>query len=591
MKREIIFTLAIASSLLAPALLKSHQAVRTEAAAASFYKKMEYENIAGYEQAGQDYTVKLSGSAARYDNNFKSIRNFVAHYYTGEYACSPYNEETRTVYINDKAVERTVNLTGGYITSDENGKSTFTFEAPYSTRAELRVRVSSNVNKTNYSIDTLNLTTVLSASVNGNSIAIPETAIVEGRVDASADLQNVTGAAKYGLTKESQVTAEGNLDGRYMTQIFKTVSLGTVVLNKGTNTITFTTKVKAASGQYDYIELIGKEDTVTLNNTTSIECENMATNAVKIGTDENGNQYDACQYGAFHKEAYLGYEAPYKASNDGFIHMFDEGKYMEWGFASDEFYKADLVLTGATNKGINTSNYSASDLYLATAIKLYVNDKLVSIDSTLKFAGKAAGEADPQNRNYNAQSNGTSLSGRYLYLLWDSVTLNNIEIIQGINTIKLVANSGSESGHWDKIALTPRSTDTVNKKAFEFAGNFSTLVTCDPTGNTAPSVDKWNEVADIYSNLEEEVKTKISSATGRADGDDLEVMVATYDYIIAKYGSSKYVNFMNRSVISLASPFLGNINIENNAFVTVICIIGLLSITAIGYIVLRKKHI
>ena len=121
MKREIIFTLAIASSLLAPALLKSHQAVRTEATAESFYKKMEYENIAGYEQAGQDYTVKLSGSAARYDNNFKSIRNFVAHYYTGEYACSPYNEETRTVYINDIPVERTVNLTGGYITSDENG--------------------------------------------------------------------------------------------------------------------------------------------------------------------------------------------------------------------------------------------------------------------------------------------------------------------------------------------------------------------------------------------------------------------------------------------------------------------------------------
>ena len=66
MKREIIFTLAIASSLLAPALLKSHQAVRTEAAAESFYKKMECENIAGYEPAEQDYTVTLSGKAARY---------------------------------------------------------------------------------------------------------------------------------------------------------------------------------------------------------------------------------------------------------------------------------------------------------------------------------------------------------------------------------------------------------------------------------------------------------------------------------------------------------------------------------------------
>lgn len=375
-----------------------------------------------------------------------------------------------------------------------------------------------------------------------------------------------------------------------MTQIFKTVSLGKVILNEGTNTIALTTKVGASSGQYDYIELIG-EDIARLDNTISIECENMKTDAVGIGTHENGDQYDACEYGAFHKEAYLGYQEPYKASNDGFVHMFNAGKYMEWSFASDEFYKADLELTGATNKGINTTNYSAADLNIATAIKLYVNDKLVSIDSSLKFDGKAAGEADPQNRNRNAESNGASLNGRYLYLLWRSVTLKNIEIIKGLNTIKIVANNGNESGHWDKIALTPRSTDTVNKKAFEFAGNFSTLVTCDPTGNTAPSIDKWNEVAKIYNNLEDEVKTKISSATGRADGDDLEVMVATYDYIIAKYGTSKYVNFMNRSVISLASPFAGNFNIENNAFVTVICAIGLLSITAIGYIVLRKKHI
>ena len=590
MKREIIFTLAIASSLLAPALLKSHQAVKAEAAAENFYKKMECENIKGYEQPGQDYTVTLSGKAARYDAQYKSIRDFVAHYYTGEYACSPVNEETTIVYINDEPVERKVNLKGGYITSDQDGISTFTFSAPYKTRAKLYVRVSSNVNKTNYSIGTLRLNNVLSVKVNDASITIPSTAVVEGRSDEAADPQNVTGAAKYGLTKESQVTAEANLDGRYMTQIFKTVSLGTVVLKEGTNTITFTTKVGASSGQYDYIELVG-EDTARLNNTISIECENMKTDAVKIGTDEEGNQYDGCQYGAFHKEAYLGYEAPYKASNDGFVHMFDEGKYMEWSFYSNDFYKADLELRGATNKGINKSNYSAADLNIATAIKLYVNNKLVSIDSSLKFAGKAAGEADPQNRNYNAQSNGASLNGRYLYLLWDSVTLNNIEIIEGINKIKLVANSGSESGHWDKIALTPTTIDAVNKKAFEFAGNFSTTVTCDPTGNTAPSVDKWKEVASIYNNLEEEVKTKISSATGKADGDDLEVMVATYDYIIAKYGSSKYVNFMNRSVISLASPFAGNINIENNAFVTVICVIGLLSITAIGYIVLRKKHI
>ena len=76
MKREIIFTLAIASSLLAPALLKSPQAVRTEATAENFYKKMEYENITGYEEpGGQDYTVTLSGNAARYDADYKSIRN------------------------------------------------------------------------------------------------------------------------------------------------------------------------------------------------------------------------------------------------------------------------------------------------------------------------------------------------------------------------------------------------------------------------------------------------------------------------------------------------------------------------------------
>ena len=130
---------------------------------------------------------------------------------------------------------------------------------------------------------------------------------------------------------------------------------------------------------------------------------------------------------------------------------------MEWTITTEKEGYGRLSITGATNYLIDKTNYSAGDLIWKDAFKIYVNDEDVSslISDTNKFEGKAAGAADSQNRNYNATSNGASLNGRYLYLLWDEDYIDLVKLNKGENKIKLVPLRDGEtgSGHFDKMSF------------------------------------------------------------------------------------------------------------------------------------------
>ena len=54
-----------------------------------------------------------------------------------------------------------------------------------------------------------------------------------------------------------------------------------------------------------------------------------------------------------------------------------------------------------------------------------------------------------------------SCNARYLYLLWTDVNLGTINLKKGENTIEIIANNESKSGHWDSLSLdfTPFKTN------------------------------------------------------------------------------------------------------------------------------------
>ena len=163
-----------------------------------------------------------------------------------------------------------------------------------------------------------------------------------------------------------------------------------------------------------------------------------------------------CDYGSFHAEAYLGYTAPYEASGKGFVHNFDKKSdgvvSMTYTFNAPGGGKADLILRGATNI-VNRDNYSATALNVGTAANIELNGVSINhlIKSTDNFVGKAAGPADPQNRNTTHAETGISLNGRYLYLLWTDVVIKGVNLSVGKNTLKISAANASSSGHWDSI--------------------------------------------------------------------------------------------------------------------------------------------
>lgn len=128
--------------------------------------------------------------------------------------------------------------------------------------------------------------------------------------------------------------------------------------------------------------------------------------------------------------------------------------------------------------------------------------------------------------------------------------------------------------------------------ADDFANNFLNDLVCDPSGNSAPSKDVWNNLSSLFMTLSAEDKQLFKTAAS-SGSDDIALCVERYDYIIQKYGASEYPDFMSRGVDLLLAPYLYN-NINDTQIL--ICMISLViasNVTAIiivAVILKKKKH-
>ncbi len=111
---------------------------------------------------------------------------------------------------------------------------------------------------------------------------------------------------------------------------------------------------------------------------------------------------------------------------------------------------------------------------------------------------------------------------------------------------------------------------------------FLSRISCDATGNTAPVFThgaSWDYLALIHASLGEDAKTNLKNATANEDGSDLQKAVAKYDYIVAKYGSSTYTNFMEREITEMA---MNNVLVMRSQTTTIIISVAVLSVLMIG---------
>ena len=130
------------------------------------------------------------------------------------------------------------------------------------------------------------------------------------------------------------------------------------------------------------------------------------------------------------------------------------------------------------------------------------------------------------------------------------------------------------------------------KEDLEFAEALLTLLECDATGNTAPSKEYWNEIATTYfDSLSTEAKEYFKKAAANPEGSDIEKAMAKYDYIIAKYGTDNYTDYIGRGVEKIAqSRSLVASEKDNNILAIVsICVFAGTVITAGLFFALKKK--
>lgn len=126
-------------------------------------------------------------------------------------------------------------------------------------------------------------------------------------------------------------------------------------------------------------------------------------------------------------------------------------------------------------------------------------------------------------------------------------------------------------------------------EATDYANEFLTTLTCD-NGVTAPSTMSRNALAADFESLSDDAKAILASATAKEDGDAIEKAVARYDYVIAKYGTASYSNFMGRTITTMAvnSPLELN-GLNGNMSIILISVISVVSASLLALLILKRK--
>lgn len=109
-----------------------------------------------------------------------------------------------------------------------------------------------------------------------------------------------------------------------------------------------------------------------------------------------------------------------------------------------------------------------------------------------------------------------------------------------------IENPQSRAAYCTSIEVHTISDDEV-AEAENWAQGFLDSGLCDG-GITAPDTSLWSSLAETYSSMSLEAQYYVSGFEGNEAGESvIEQMIARYEYIVAKYGSSVYDDFMERS--------------------------------------------
>jgi len=237
-------------------------------------------------------------------------------------------------------------------------------------------------------------------------------------------------------------------------------------------------------------------------------------------------------------------------------------------------YDASLQLRNTTGKFFNATPYPTA---IQTLIVSFSTTATYDPSGFTVYAGTSAGST-------LTSMTGTSASRVYTYDFTGS-TYNYFSI----------TNTGSYTVYIASIEVQIAGTLATNTRAW--ATSFLSGLTCDSTGATVLPTAQWTTVSNSFLALSVDEQSAIAGGSYLTSelqsnvGSAIERAVERYDYVLAKYGTTNYANFMDRSVVSLsAATITGSFYTTSNTAVLMIVLVSFTALVATaGYFLLKKK--
>ena len=258
-----------------------------------------------------------------------------------------------------------------------------------------------------------------------------------------------------------------------------------------------------------------------------------------------------------------GGDATYVASEQGYSN--------EQVINSVTFDNANITAIFNKGSGSNEPKYFTS----GAAIRLYAGGYFI-VTSAKKNISKIVltfGSSDKTNAI-------TADKGSYSNGTWTAAT-GTYE-----TSVKFTVGGTKDHRRIAGIAVTYYSIST-------FATDFLTGTGCDSSGKTAPSVN-WTTMNNKFDLLFDDEQLALKKAEASESGTAIEQAVARYDYIVGKYGTSTYNDFIGRNPDPIPSGMnaLTSDELMDNNMMIIMIIVSLISVSSLTalLVIKKKKH-
>ena len=133
--------------------------------------------------------------------------------------------------------------------------------------------------------------------------------------------------------------------------------------------------------------------------------------------------------------------------------------------------------------------------------------------------------------------------------------------------------------------------------AVAFAQSIIDDLTCDANGKTAPSTSEWDALEEAFGSVTADGKAQLKRYHAAhhenpvTDKEVVEEAMAKYDYVVGKYGSDRYADFIDRDPAPVAGGMYYDLSVEssNNAMTIIIITVSAISVLAFTTLLVFKK--